>query len=55
MKSITIRNKSGEVLIKILHKKSGEYELIKRSTLADTDVEVRDDQNHKVMFLDERR
>ena len=50
MKSITIRSKSGRVLLKILHRKSGQYDLIKDSTLEDIEVEVRDDQGCKVMF-----
>lgn len=54
MKSVTLRTEQGEVLLKILHKKSGEYNLIKHSTLQDIEVEVRDEQNHKVMFNRER-
>ena len=50
MKSITIRSKSGRVLLKILHRKSGQYDLIKDSALADIEVEVRDDEGHKVKF-----
>lgn len=50
MKAVTIRNKSGEILVKIVHRKSGEYELIKHSTLTDVDIEVRDQKNRKIMF-----
>jgi len=50
MKSVAIKTASGKILVKVIHKKSGEYELVKDVTLKDVDVEVRDDKNRKVLF-----
>ena len=50
MKSVTLRTKQGKILVKIIHRKSGEYELIKDLTLQSIEIEVRDDKNRKIMF-----
>ena len=51
MKSVTIRNKQGEILVKVIHRKSGGYDLISTPEIArDCDIEVRADDNSKVLF-----
>jgi len=51
MKSVTIRNKQGKILVKIIHRKSGVYDLIKTPEIdRDCDIEVRADDNSKVIF-----
>ena len=50
IKSVTIRDRRGEILIKILKRKSGEYELIKVAGLKDVEVEIRDTRGRKVLF-----
>lgn len=50
IKSVKIKDKYG-VLVKIIYRKSGIYEMLKRPTLpSDIKVEVRDDKNCKVLF-----
>lgn len=49
MKSVTI--KRGKTLIlKVLHRKDGKYELLKSAELSDISIDVRDDKGCKVMF-----
>lgn len=51
MKSITVKDKWGNLLIKVIHRKNGEYELVKHPDIQnDFAVEVRDDKNCKVTF-----
>ena len=54
MKSITIRDRKGMILVKVLHRKSSEYELIKAAGLREVTVEVRDNKGHKIMFNEEQ-
>uniref|UniRef100_A0A6M3LSI9 Uncharacterized protein n=1 Tax=viral metagenome TaxID=1070528 RepID=A0A6M3LSI9_9ZZZZ len=49
MKSVTIKQ-NGEVLIKIIHRKNGVIDLIKRPDLAKLEIDVRDDRNYKIQF-----
>ena len=39
---------NGKVILKILHKSSGEYELIKDQVVQGVTVEVRDDAGHLI-------
>lgn len=50
MKSVTIKDASGEVLIKVIHKKDGSYDRIIKKNLTGIIVEVRGDDNSKVMW-----
>ena len=51
MKSVTIRNKQGEILVKVIHRKSGGYDLISTPEIArDCEIEVRADDGSKVIF-----
>ena len=51
MKSVTIRDKQGKILVKIIHRKNGQYDLIKTPEIdRDCDIEVRADDNSKVIF-----
>ena len=51
MKSVTIYGRRGELLLQVIHRKNGAYELNGDSLiLRDLDIEVRDDQNKKVTF-----
>ena len=51
MKSVTIRNKQGEILVKVIHRKSGVYDLISTPEIArDCEIEARADDNSKVIF-----
>ena len=51
MKSVTIKDKKRKLLIKVIYKKNGEYELIQTSELANlVDIDVRDNNNCKVNF-----
>jgi len=54
MKSVTIRDK-GKILIKVIHRKNGEIELLRQENLLHLDIEVRDDTNKKVYFREERK
>ena len=50
MKSVIIRDKKGEILIKIIHRKNGIFDITRRSDLVNADIEVRDDNNRKVVL-----
>jgi len=50
MKSVTIKDKYGMEILKVIHRKSGEYELITHSLYKHLIVDVRDDNNKKVQF-----
>lgn len=54
MKSVTIKDK-GKILIKVIHRKNGEIELLRQENLLHLDIEVRDDTNKKVYFREERK
>ena len=45
-----MKSENGKVILKVLRKSSGEYELIKDSTIAGIVVAVRDDDGHLVRF-----
>jgi hypothetical protein len=55
MKSVTIKNKrTNEVLVKIIRRKNGVYDLIKHNSISDNlTFEVRDDKNRKILFKGE--
>jgi hypothetical protein len=48
MKSVTIKDKKGNLLIKVLHRKNGVYDILKEPSLDDIEIEIRDDSNSKV-------
>lgn len=49
MKSVIIKDGNGNILIKIIHRKNGEYELIQIGNVA-LDIDVRDEKGCKVIF-----
>ena len=51
MKSVTIKDKYGMEILKVIHRKSGEYELIMHTLYKDLIVDVRDDNNKKVWLM----
>ena len=53
MKSVKITDSRGGLLLKVLHRKNGEVEIIKAKSLAHLKIEVRDDRNLKIMFEEE--
>lgn len=50
MKSVTIKDKLGNFLIKILHRKDGMIVMTREGLAIDYDIEIRDDENCKVIF-----
>jgi hypothetical protein len=50
MKSVTIKDQDGNVMLKIIHHKNGVYESIKHPSLKDWKVDVRASDNSKVNF-----
>jgi len=50
IKSITIEDTDGKLLLKIIARKNGRYDMIREVTLKDLLVEVRNDKNEKIMF-----
>jgi hypothetical protein len=50
MKSVTIKDRYGNLLLKVIHRKAGKYDLFRDEALADIDVDVRDDRGCKVTF-----
>ena len=55
MKSVTIKDSRGNILIKVIHRKNGEYELMKICGGDKLNIDVRDTQGCKVIFNNERR
>jgi hypothetical protein len=54
MKSVTIRDCNGRILVKVLARKNGTHECMAAIDIADKiDVEIRDDQNKKVWLTEE--
>lgn len=52
MKSVTIKDLDGRLLIKVIEKKDGSYELIQAKEYDEfITIEVRDDKNCKVRWL----
>ena len=51
MKSITIKNPNGDLLIKIIHRKNGEYECIRHPDVMDATIEVRNEKREKVTWV----
>jgi hypothetical protein len=49
IKSVTIRDANGKILVKVLHRKDMGVE-VTRLAFLDWDIEVRDEKNHKVLF-----
>lgn len=52
MKSVTIRDAHGNLLIKIIERKNGTYDLFKSNGCEYVQVEARDNSNHKIMWDD---
>jgi len=50
IKSITIKDIRDKLLIKIIARKNGTYDMIREVTLKDLMVEVRNEKNEKIMF-----
>ena len=51
MKSITIKDKNGLILLKIVHKKNGEFDMEYFAFAIDNfDIQVRDNDNSLVYF-----
>lgn len=49
MKSVTIRDKKGKVMVKVLQHKNGTYDTWVLTNILDTiDIEIRDEKNCKV-------
>jgi len=49
MKAVII-TKDNEILIRILHRKNGVYEIIKRADVEHLNIEIRDEQWRKTFF-----
>ena len=54
MKSVTIKDRDGNILIKIRKLKDGSYEKVLESSVQGVIVEVKTDDNQKVVWLNER-
>jgi len=50
MKSVTIRDHKGQILIKVVHRKNGSIDTMKLVDLQDITIEVRDNDGKKVWF-----
>ena len=50
IKSIIIKDKNGRLILKVICRKSGEYEVIKDISVHGLDIEVRNEKNEKVIF-----
>jgi len=54
LKSVTIKDKNGTIIIKVIHRKNGKYELIRNADVpCNVVIEVRNDKGRKVMFRKE--
>ena len=54
MKSITIKDKSGKVLLKVIHRKNGVIDGIKDTSITGVSIEARDDKNCKIMLFEDK-
>ena len=50
IKSITIKDVRDKLLIKIIARKNGTYDMIRDATLKDLEIEVRNEKNEKIIF-----
>ena len=50
IKSITIKDKKGYLLLKVISRKNGKYEIIVDANLHDLEIDVRNERMEKVMF-----
>ena len=50
MKSVTIKDKNGTIIFKVIQHKNGKYEMIREKNLCNISVEVRDERNMLVYF-----
>lgn len=49
MKSVTIRDpRTDHIIVKVLHRKNGEFEVTRLEALKDLIIDIRDDQGCKV-------
>jgi hypothetical protein len=55
IKSVTIKDKKGVLLFKIIHRKSGVYDIIKHPSLQDFVIDIRNEKGHKVIFQEVKR
>jgi hypothetical protein len=53
VKSVTIKDDKGVIILKVLHRKGGFYDIIKRHDFSG-DIDIRDDDNCKVTILEKR-
>ena len=55
MKSVKIIDCNGETLVKVTARKNGTYDIVTLTSIADKiKVEIRDDNNKKVLMLNKR-
>jgi hypothetical protein len=51
MKSVTVKSQDGKLLLKIIHRDRGVYEMVRNTHhCSELSIEVRDKQNKKVFF-----
>ena len=50
IKSIIIKDVRDKLLIKIIARKNGTYDMIRDVALKDLEIEVRNEKNEKIMF-----
>ena len=56
MKSVTVKDLHGNILVKVVHQKNGEYSCIHSTDLeGKIIIEARDEQNKKIDFVPIRR
>jgi ribosomal protein L25 (general stress protein Ctc) len=49
MKSVTIKDSKGKILVKVLHRKNGEIDAILHTSIQDRiSVDIRDNDNYKI-------
>lgn len=51
MKSVTIRDDKGMILIKVLERKNGTYDILQETRCLHLKIEIRDDKNQKVSIV----